>query len=63
MFVNGVDDLCPEVPAKLVALIDALVQPFNRDVSRSDAVLLDQVTGRFLYLGGHRRLLSDFFDL
>jgi hypothetical protein len=53
MLVNGVDDLRPEIPVGYVALVDTLVQPLNRNVGRSGAVLLDEVTRCSVYGGGH----------
>ena len=60
MFVDGVHDLRPEIPTDLIMAVDALIQPFNREIGCPDPVLLDQVPRCFVNLGGHRRLLSDF---
>jgi hypothetical protein len=43
-FVDGVDHLGPEIPRGVVALVDALVHPFNCDVDGAGTVLLDQFT-------------------
>jgi hypothetical protein len=43
-FVDGMNHLRPEIPGRMVALVDALVQPLNRDIDGAAAVLLDQFT-------------------
>jgi hypothetical protein len=40
--VDGVNHLRPEIPGRVVALVDTLVQPLNRDIDGAGAVLLDQ---------------------
>src|SRR5215831_6256315 len=47
MFVDGVNDLRPEVPTDFITAIDAIVQPFSCEIGCSDPVLLDQVPRRF----------------
>jgi hypothetical protein len=54
MFVDGVDDLRPEIPTNVITAVDALVQPFNCKIGCSDPVLLDQVPRCFVNPGGHR---------
>jgi len=41
-FVDGMNHLGPEIPGGVVALVDALVQPFNCDMDGAGTVLLDQ---------------------
>ena len=40
-FVDGVDDLRPEVPTRWVTLIDTLVQRLDGDIGRLGIVLID----------------------
>jgi hypothetical protein len=44
VFVDGLNHLRPEIPRNVVALVDTLVQPINRNVCGAGAVLLDQLT-------------------
>lgn len=53
MFVNGVDDLRPEIPTASVGLINTLVQLLNCNIGRLGPVLLDQLTRRIVYPAGH----------
>ena len=39
-FVDGMNHLGPEIPGGVVALVDALVQPFNCDMDGAGTVLL-----------------------
>jgi hypothetical protein len=44
IFMDGVNHLRPEIPGRVVALVNTLVQPLNRDMDGAAAVLLDQFT-------------------
>jgi hypothetical protein len=54
VFVNGMNNLRPEIPGRMVALVNTLVQPLNRDIDGPRAVLLDQFTRLLGYPRGHR---------
>ena len=44
VFVNGMNHLRPEIPRRVVMLVDTLVQSLNRNVHGAGAMLLDQFT-------------------
>jgi hypothetical protein len=48
--------LRPVIPSDLVALVDALVQSFNRRIDCAGPVLLNQVTRCIFDRGGHWRI-------
>jgi hypothetical protein len=57
-FVDGMNHLGPEIPGGVVALVDALVQPFNCDMDGAGTVLLDQFALTRLPLRAFDEILS-----
>jgi hypothetical protein len=45
VFVDGMNHLCPEISGRLIAFVDALVQPLNGSIGSSGPVLFNQSSG------------------
>ena len=52
VLVDGMNHLCPEIPGRAVALVDALIQPLNPDIDGARAKPIEDMLQAKFGIGG-----------
>src|SRR5438067_4584492 len=62
VLVDGMNNLCPEIPGNFIARVDTPIKPFDGGIYGARAMLLNEGAGRFFYCRGrHLRFQTDVF--